>query len=202
VRRGRFAGWPALLLLVIFFFPGTAQAHSPIKGTGDFLNGLLHPLVTPTHVLIIIGLGLVAGRQAARDLKAPLWAFLPLSALALALTTLGWIREVYPPLLICIALCAGVLLALEKIPPVPATCALFAAAALGLGLDSAVEGAAPASTMKILLGNWISLNLLIFDLAIYVTMGKQANWLKIALRVAGSWLIAISLMVLAFSFRK
>ena len=198
--RGRSAG--RLLLLGILFLPATAQAHSPIKGAGDFINGLLHPLSTPTHILIIIGLGLLAGRQAARDLKAPLWTFAPLSALALALTTLGWIKEVYPPLLVCIALCAGVLLALGNIPPVSVVCVLFGGAALGLGLDSAAEAAGSASTIKSLLGNWISLNLLIFDLAFYVTLGGQAAWLKIALRVAGSWLIAISLMVLAFSFRS
>ena len=194
-------GW-LVPLVVLFAFPTTAHAHSPIKGMGDFVNGLLHPLTSPTHVLIIIGLGLMAGRRSPLNLKAPLWVFVPLSALALTLTLTGWIKEVYPPLMICIALSAGAFLALEKTPPAVVTCALFGIAAFGLGLDSAVEADSASKVFKTLFANWISLSVLIFDLAIYVSLGAEAKWLKIALRVVGSWIIAISLLVLAFSFRK
>jgi hydrogenase/urease accessory protein HupE len=128
--------------------------------------------------------------------------FAPLSGLALFLTTTGWIKSVYPPVLICIALCAAVLLALEKTPPPVALGALFAAAALALGLDSGIEPAPTAKSVKTLLGNWISLSVLLADVAIYVSLAGEAKWLKIALRIAGSWIIAISLLVLAFSMRK
>jgi hydrogenase/urease accessory protein HupE len=93
------------------------------------------------------------------------------------------------------------LLALDKDPPPLPFCAISAAAALALGLDSGAEPG-PASTIaKTLLGNWISLIVLVYDVAIYVSLGGEAKWLKVALRIAGSWLIAISLLVLAFSFR-
>jgi urease accessory protein len=190
------------LLAGLIFLPIAAQAHSSIDASSDVINGLLHPLTTPTHLLIIVALGLMAGRQTKRELKAPFLIFAPLSALAFALTTAGWVSAVYPAILIATALCPAVLLALEKHPPVAITCALFAVAAVALGLDSAVEGGTPKKTIKILFGNWICLNVLIFDLAIYVSMGAQARWLRIALRVAGSWIIAIGLMVLAFTFRK
>jgi len=60
----------------------------------------------------------------------------------------------------------------------------------------------PKRPSRFSLGNWTCLNVLILDLALYVSMGEQARWLKIALRVTGSWIIAIGLMVLAFTFRK
>lgn len=191
-----------LALAGLFLFPGAAQAHSPIKGMGDFVNGVLHPLTTPTHVLVIIGLGLMAGRRPLQELKPALWVFLPLSALALALTTLGWNRELPPALLVGLAMVAGAFLALEKIPPVPVSGVLFGAAALFLGLDSAVESADASRAFKTLTGNWLGLTAFIFDLAIYVYLAGDAKWLKIALRIAGAWIIAIGLMVLAFALRK
>lgn len=190
------------MFLGFLIFPASAHAHSPIQGAGDFVNGLLHPLTTPTHVLIIVGLGLLAGRGKRSELKMPMAVFVPLSGLAFILTTTGWIKAVYPPVLIGIALCAGILLALEKSPPPFALGSLFAVAALDLGFDSAVETGSTVTVVKTLLGNWISLIVLIADLAIYVSLGGEAKWLKIALRIAGSWIIAISLLVLAFSFRK
>ena len=192
----------ALLFLGFLIFPASAHAHSPVLGAGDFISGLLHPLTTITHVLIIVGLALLAGRRVPLNLKMPLAVFVPLSGLALILTTTGWIKTVYPPVLICIALCAAAFLALEKTPPPLVLGALFAAAALALGFDSAVETGSTATVVKTLVGNWISLIVLIADLAIYVSLGGEAKWLKIALRIIGSWIIAIALMVLAFSFRK
>jgi urease accessory protein len=190
-----------LALAVLLVFPVSAEAHSPIKGLGDFANGLLHPLTIPAHVLVIVGLGLMAGRRAVRDLKAPLWVFAPLSGLALALTATGWVPAVPAVFLISIALGTGVLLALERFPCRIGVGILFAAAALGLGFDSAAEGSDSSARVKILLGNWLSLNLLIFDLAIYVTLGGEAKWLKTALRIAGAWMMAISILMIAFSVR-
>ena len=105
-------------------------------------------------------------------------------------------------MLLGISLCAGALLALDKNPDTVLFCALFAAGAMAMGLDSAVEAGSAASVTKTLFGNWISLAVLVYDIAIYVSLGGEAKWLKVALRIFGSWIIAISLLVLAFSFRK
>ena len=169
---------------------------------GDFISGLFHPLTTPSHVLVIIGLGLLAGRRRPFNLKAPMAVFIALSGMALALATLGKVKAVHPALLPGLALCLGALLALDKNPSTLPFCALFASAALAMGLDSAAETGSAATVTKTLLGNWISLVVLVYDIAIYVSLGGEAKWLKIALRILGSWLVAISLLVLAFSVRK
>jgi len=186
----------------LFAFPATAHAHSPIKGMGEFINGLLHPLTTPSQVLLIIGLGLLAGRRRPFSLKAPMAVFIALSGAGLILATVCRVQSVHPATLLGIALCAGTLLALDKNLDTLPFCALFAAAALAMGLDSAVEAGSFSSVAKTLLGNWISLAVLVCDIAIYVSLGGEAKWLKVALRIFGSWIIAISLLVLAFSFRK
>jgi urease accessory protein len=195
-------GWRWLLpVLFLWVSQASAQAHSPVKGMGDFINGLLHPVTTLPHVLIILGLGLLAGRQPIRTLKLPLAIFLPLSAVALAFTATGWITAVYPPLLLSLALVLGACLALDWKPSAVATAVLFAAAAIGLGLDSGVETDAAIKRFKTLAGNWLSINVLIFDLAIYISLGAHRPWLRIALRIAGSWMMAIALMMLAFALK-
>jgi urease accessory protein len=181
--------------------PTAAHAHSPVQGLGDFYNGLLHPLTTPSHVLILIALGLLAGRRRPPTLKAPMTVFLVVSAAALVAATIGGIKNLPPALPLGVALAAGILLALDTNPPVLPFCALCGAGALVLGLDSAVESGSRTGMAKTLLGNWITLGVLVCDIALYVSMGGDAKWLKVALRVTGSWLIAISLLMLAFSLR-
>jgi hydrogenase/urease accessory protein HupE len=195
---------PRLLLLFacLLAFPAAAHAHSPIKGTGDFVNGLLHPLTTPSQVLLIIGLGLLAGRRRPFNMKTPMVVFIVLSGAALILATVCPVKSVHPAVLLAIALCAGTLLAIDKNPDTLPFCALFAAGAIAMGLDSAVETGSAATMAKTLLGNWLSLVVLVYDIAIYVSLGGEAKWLKVGLRIFGSWIIAISLMVLAFSFRR
>ena len=191
---------PLLLCLVVF--PTTAHAHSPVKGLGDFYSGLLHPLTTPSHVLLIVALGLLAGRRRPFHLKAPMAIFSALSGAALVVATVGGTRGIHPNVMVGIALWAGILLALDKnLSPAP-FCALVAVAAVVMGLDSAVESKSASAVIKTILGNWISLVVLVCDIAIYVSLGGEAKWLKVALRIAGSWIVAISLLVLAFSIRR
>ena len=195
---------PKLLLLALFglfTLPATAHAHSPVKGMGDFISGLCHPLTTPSHVLLIVGLGLLAGRRHPFNLKLPMALFITCSGAALAIAVLGRIKTLHPAILIGIALCVGAPLALDKNPATLPFTALFAVAALAMGLDSAPEPGSAASTAKTLLGNWLSLVVLVYDIAIYVSLGGQAKWLRVALQIAGAWMIAIAILVLAFALR-
>ena len=190
-----------LIVLVLFALPAAAHAHTQIEGAGDVLNGLLHPLSTPAHVLVLLGLGLLAAQQSPPNLKTPMITFLPVSAIALLLTTTGVVTGVYPPVLSCIALIAGVLVALEARLPRLACIVLFAAAAVAIGFDSAVESGSTVAVLKRLFGTWVSLSLVIFNLAYYVSLWAKQKWQKIGVRVVGSWLIAISFLVLAFSLK-
>ena len=190
---------PVALLLAI---PGSASAHTAISGVGDFFGGVLHPLTTPAHLLVLLGLGLLAGRQTPLNLKTPLAVFIPVSAVALLLTTTGMVKTVYPPLLIGFALVAGVLVAWGKPLPAPALTALFALAALALGLDSAVETGAASTIVKTLLGTWLGLTLAVVDIAYYLSFCTKQKWQQVGVRVAGSWITAASFMILAFAFRR
>ena len=176
-----------------------AHAHLSVEGVGELGNGALHPLMSPAHVLMFLSLALLLGQQVPFDLKMPLRIFAPTSAVALLFTLTGWIVEVYLPLLVLVALLIAILVALEIKIPRWVGGLLCVAVAVGIGLDSAPgEG----SALKTLVGTWLSLNAVLFYIAMCASNGADRPWSRTAIRVIGSWIIAISLMVLAFSLRK
>jgi urease accessory protein len=196
-RSGLLAGLGVFGTLV-----STAHAHLTVEGVGDLGNGALHPLMTPAHVLVFLSLALLIGQRVPLDLKTPLRVFAPVSAAALLLTLTGRVTGVYQPLLIGIALLAAVLVALEVNVPRIVCVVLCAAAACGIGLDSGIDSGSTLAVFKTLVGTWLSLNAAVFYLAVCASNGAGKKWARAAIRVLGSWIIAISLMVLAFSLRK
>lgn len=196
--------WPGLLTgLGFYLIPvSTAHAHLTVEGVGELANGALHPLMTPAHALVIFSLGLLLGQQVPLDFKTPMRIFAPVSAAALLFTLSGRVTEVYQPVLIVIALTAAILVALEIKIPSWAGVALCAAAAVGIGLDSAVDTGSTVGVLKTLAGTWLSLNAAVFYLAVCASNAEDRKWARVGIRVLGSWIIAIALMVLAFSLRK
>jgi hypothetical protein len=80
---------------------------------------------------------------------------------------------------------------------------LLGAAAFGIGLDSGPEAGTPFNTFSTLAGTWVSLGLGLVNIAYYVSLAaaKEQKWIRIGIRVAGSWIFAISLLMVAFSLR-
>jgi len=187
-----------------FALPAHAQAHMTAPGMGDFISGVLHPWMTPTHLLILIALGLWLGQHVPLRVGLPLKLFVPVSAVALALTTRHWMAAVPPPVLIAIALVAGAIVALEVRLPNYAAAVLLAVAAAAIGLDSGLETGTPFAVFKTLLGTWVSLGIGLVNVGYYVSLAteRKKKWISIGVRVAGSWIVAVSLMMLAFAWRK
>lgn len=101
----------------------------------------------------------------------------------------------------------GAVVALRK--PLPGIVGrfLFAFSGFALGWDSmpdiaAAEESPAAMAFKILLGVWIGLSVLILNLANYAKMAPKRPWVKVAFRVGGSWIMAISVLFLAFAFKR
>jgi hypothetical protein len=80
---------------------------------------------------------------------------------------------------------------------------LFAGAGLSLGLDSGVDSAAsPAALAITLSATWRGLGLSLVNFAYYTSLLPQRKWVQVGVRVAGSWLAAICLLVLAFALKS
>ena len=174
-------------------------------GMNHFTSGLLHPWMTPTHLIILLALGLWLGQNVPLRLGLPLKVFAPLSAAALAFTTTGWIAGV-PPAHPGRHRPRGGSSRGARSPsphPPPAPCC-SPAAAVAIGLDSGAETGTPFAIAGTLLGTWVSLSLGLVNIAYYVSLAaeRKKKWISIGLRIAGSWIVAISLLMLAFSLRR
>lgn len=119
--------------------PGMFLAHTTIKGQGDFVSGLAHPVTTPSHIFLLLGLSLLVAQRSPLSLKVPVLVFAPISLLALLGTMVGAITSVYQPALIALALVIAALVALDLRLSLWACSPLFVLGALAIGFDSAVE---------------------------------------------------------------
>jgi urease accessory protein len=190
--------------MAVLATPAQAQAHLTAPGLNSFSSGLFHPWMTPAHVLVLLAIGLWIGQQVPLRLGMPCKVFGSLAAVALAVTTMHWIPGVPVVVLVGIAFVTGAIVALELRLPLPARAALLAAAAVAIGLDSGADsGGTGLSVFGTLAGTWVSLGLGLVNLAYYVSLAadRKEKWIRIAIRVAGSWIVAISLLMLAFAFR-
>lgn len=196
--------WLSPAFVVLLMSPASAEAHMTLQGFGHFTNGALHPLVTPAHVLILLGLGMWIGQHPPLRLKLPIAIFGAFSAAGLALTLTGRIAEVHPAFLAAMALCGGIAVAVGKQLPVWVRGIFLAAGGLAIGLDSVPEPGTAQAVASMLLGTWLAILLIVVNVAHYISLAAEKNkqWLHIAIRVAGSWIVAISLLILAFALRK
>jgi len=175
-----------------------------VKGMNHFTSGALHPLMTPAHVLVLLSLGLCVGQHPPLRLKIPLSVFAAASAMALGWTMTGRIAGVHQAILASVALAAGAVVAIGKPLPVWVRAIFCGAGALAIGLDSGADAATGLAVVSTLLGTWLALMLCVLNGAHYVSLAAEKNkqWIHIGIRVAGSWIVAISLLVVAFALRK
>ena len=169
---------------------------------GLFTGGLIHPLITPAHLLILLGLGLWLGQHPPLLLRTPMLLFAPFSAAGLWLTTQMTVPPLWQPLLICLAFCIALVVTLSARLPAWAFKLVPALAAFSIGLDSGLDsGASATNTAITLIASWIALNLAVANFAFYTSICPQRQWLQIGIRVAGSWIAAICMLLLAFSLK-
>jgi len=189
-------------LAALFCLPGLSHAHSSVAGMNSFYGGLLHPLLTLPHMLVVLGLGIGLGQYPRLRLKIPMLAFATGCAAALLLTTCIAIPAVSQYGALVVAVVCGLLVAASVRLPVGLRATLAAVAAIAVALDSGVDGAPTVlATTLTLLGTWVSTSVLVANVAYYTSLCPQRQWVQIGLRIAGSWMAAVSVLVLAFALK-
>ncbi len=191
-----------LSLLVSFWLvPQLAFAHSPIKGMGDFFNGVIHPLLVPAQVLMILALGLLYGQHQPNKHKTAILLFLAASIAGLVLTLFNVNIKIETILLIGASLTG--LLVLSGI-----TLHWFVFIALGIlagliiGLDSSQQTLSGKARIVSLFGSGVGIYfLLLYAMAISESLSKKL-WQTVMVRVVASWVSASALMVLALTLSR
>jgi urease accessory protein len=180
--------------------PSLAQAHLVNSGLGPFYDGILHLLLSPADLLGLLAAILLAGLHGARASRLtvvvlPLaWFLAGLAGLALpAVLELPWLSVLSFALL-------GALVALN--PKLPAE-----AVALLAGLFGILHGLLNGSALAAIGAGWTSLlgiALAVLVAALLVAawvVTLRAAWARIAVRVAGSWVAAVGILMFGWMLR-
>jgi urease accessory protein len=199
-RPALIAFW--LTLAVTLTATPSAHAHLMNTGFGPFYDGLTHLFLTPEDLLPVIALALLAGLRGPRFGRAVLFA-LPAAWLVGSLAGLLLAPQVTQPVgetIFTIAL--GAFLAADC--PLPLAVVGGLAILLGLlhgGLNGAELPKANASGQISAAGVAAALVVVVSLLA-----GQAASlrvpWTRVAVRVAGSWIVAIGLLMLGWAMRR
>jgi len=193
------ARWGAFGLLAGAAAP--AWAHSPIPGIGNFYSGALHPFVSPAHLIALLALGLAIGQRAYGALARAKPALIAL-AVALGLGLLLHAAAGDPDtdrLLLVAAAGTGLLVATARSLPMPLEALLAAAVGAAVGLASGPSDVDERTRYTMLAGTGLAAALFVLYVAVMVGVTERP-WLRIAVRVVGSWLAASALLVLALTF--
>jgi hydrogenase/urease accessory protein HupE len=196
--------WRLALVATLGFLgsPQPAQAHLVNTGFGPFYDGILHLLLSPDELLGVVGLSLLAGLCGPRFGRSILWV-LPLAWLAGGLVGIRSSHEIFLPAVTGFALVAiGALVALDRQWPLKVP--VGAAFAFGC-LQGFVNGTVAAQGQLGLAG-LLGIAGTVFVLVALVSAGtvslaERPPWTRIVVRVAGSWVAAIGLLMAGWALR-
>jgi len=177
--------------------PGAAQAHLVTSGLGPFYDGALHLLLSPGDLLGLLAVALLAGLRGARAgrltaIALPAaWLLAGLIGLTLpSLPDLTWLN-------ITSILVLGILVAADARLP-PSAVASLAAAYGGLhGLANGTALAAIGAGPSTLLGIVLTAQILALLTAAPVIPLRALRG-QIVVRVAGSWVAAVGILMLGW----
>jgi hydrogenase/urease accessory protein HupE len=194
--------WSFLLLALCW--PGPAFAHSSVPGIQGIYWGMLHPFTSGPQILALFGLALLIQQHIpdAEDVFHSFWAACLVGAGAAFLGPSGFDPEM---ILTLAAIIAGVLVASAIRLPLLAHLALSICCGLLIGYLSWPDPGGTGDMMLTTLGAIIGAVLAIILVAGGIETLSQATkwpWLPIAVRIAGSWTAAISVLLGALLFRK
>jgi urease accessory protein len=177
-----------------------ASAHT-IAGLAGFYGGLLHPVLTPTHGLALLGLGLLIGQQPAERRRLPQLLFtLALAGGLLALALAVNETPAGAVLLLGVALSGALVAAAFRLPLLvlgPLALALGAA----IGLDSPPEVISFQEGVVMLIGTGLGATIGL-GLVVEAAARMARDWQLIGVRVLGSWTAASALLAIAVRFAR
>lgn len=176
--------------------------HLMNTGLGPFYDGLAHLFVTPEDLLPVLALALLSGLRGPRFGRASLFVLPSAWLLGTIVGRLFHPHPAWPILSAVLTIAFGALVAADRPLPLAAVAALAAALGLWNGAWNGIELARARAGM---FGNALGIACAVFAVvAIFAAFAAsvRAQWARIAMRVAGSWIAAAALFMLGWSLRR
>jgi urease accessory protein len=189
-----------LVFTALLLAPSVAHAHLVTTGLGPFYDGDMHLALSPDDLLGLFAAALLAGL---RGPHAGRWTLAILPATWLAGATVGLLASgisTLPGLSILSFVALGLLVALDVKMPVWAVSTL--AGFFGL-LHGLLNGDALYQANAGLL-NVLGIVTTVFVVLLLVSaavVSLRPAWTRIAVRVAGSWIVAVGMLMFGWLFR-
>lgn len=179
--------------------PTGADAHLVTSGLGPVYDGLLHLLVTPENLIGVVALALLAGARGVVHGRRALFV-LPAAWMVGGIVGLAVHGRVSLALMPLSFVLLGGLVAADVRLSVSVMTALAALLGLGHGYLDGATMDQPGLGASALLGSVAAVfGLVALTASLVVTL--QTGWPRIVVRVAGSWIAAIGLLLLGWGFR-
>ncbi|MGD8913138.1 MAG: HupE/UreJ family protein [Candidatus Thiodiazotropha sp.] len=179
--------------------PGTAFAHRPITGLSYFIDGIIHPLFVPPHLLLLIALGLLYGQQGFKKCLSGIKVFTITAAVGLAGSWFLTGVEI-ETLIIGDTIIVGLLVAARPILDRYWFMGMGAVSGMLLGLDSSQAALTGVDRVLALSGTLVGVFLLLLHSVAFADYFNSRHWQRVGIRIIGSWVSASALLVLALSF--
>ena len=197
IRHARFAFIGAAGVVLV---PSVAHAHLATTGLGPVYDGINHLLRSPEDLLPVIAMALLAGLHGQGESRRVLFA-LPASWVIGGIVGHASGAEVMPGILTAVScITVGLLTALDK--RMSAKVLTGVATALGL-LHGWLNGAGIANDR----GDGLALVGIGAAVFVLVAIGAalvvsiRVAWQRVVVRVAGSWVAAVGLLLLGWALR-
>jgi hydrogenase/urease accessory protein HupE len=186
--------------LALTVCPSRAEAHLVTTGLGPLYDGLLHFALTPEDMVPVLALALLAGLRGMSHGRRALFV-LPVAWLlggAVGLTVHGGVSPLVTSLSFVVF---GGLVAADARLPLGATTLLAALLGLGHGYLNGSSLTQPGLGAMGLLGIAAAVFTLVALAASFV-VPLRAVWARVIVRVAGSWIAAIGLLLIGWALRS
>jgi urease accessory protein len=190
----------ALLTAALVPAATPAQAHLMNSGFGPFYDGLAHPFMSPEDILPVVAMTLLAGLNGARQGR---WVLATLPAAWLIGMLAGWALALptAPAWAIAAATAVtGALAASDLRFPLPAVIGWAAALGALHGVGNGGELATTAGGLLAIVGIACSLAAVVSLVAGQVAV-LQAQWTRLAVRISGSWIAAIGMLMFGWAMK-
>ena len=193
--------WLLIALVATGAMPQAAQAHLVNTGFGPFYDGLTHLFVSPANLITVLAIAMFAGIRGLAPARYAMFLLTGAWMLGAFVSLQLSSGDVHLPFVVAMAMLGvGLLVAIDLRVPTPLVAACAAAAGLFHGVLNGAAMAEAGGGVRAVLGVAAAVfTVASITAAAVVSLG--VGWPRIVVRVAGSWITAIGLLMAGWALK-